>query len=570
MRDVLAVCGVVVLAVCLGVTAAYLSVDFTPPGLDLLRPMKPEIAARKEDQERQNSIRADASGCKYCVTVASLAQRFARHARNARQQADALRRTMSVERKEAVRQNELLRAERSADSAEAAAAALTSWASRCRSEEFCRPAAKPVAQASCSETQAASVSAAYELAASLKRASASCSSASCPQIDCKATTSLRSEVLAVERSLTRLAGGRNLVPKAMTIGNLPVGPATFSAEIKRVGDDANYISRMIPVLLEAAASQSQKGHLPRLAAGFVDDRAVNAAQLATVMEHAADIAGNARNDMRSEAAWRLKALATSLGQLGQETETKDMAAINWRAAADYLGAALLDVARLQAMVSRTAGGHAAGTPCDATAPEAAQQLRQAIAMLDLCRMRSACTSRGGSSASKPGDLEGAVARSQQLLASLASQEVSVPAMVEVAAGSSTRPIDVVRIQYGVCTKAAELREASSLAPAAAAAVAEGIAPAVQPAVNPVAPQDLVTGAATAAVEASAPTAASTPTLVEAAAPAATDSGADDSLEVSAPAPAAGNTPMFSGSLLTPDGTASLASVPDQTEGKGNR
>ncbi|MFN9778641.1 MAG: hypothetical protein ACK55V_01900 [Alphaproteobacteria bacterium] len=569
MRDLLAVFGVVVLAVCLGVTAAYLSVDFSPPGLDLLRPMKPEMAARKEDQERQNSIRADASGCKYCVTVASLAQRFARHARNARQQADALRRTISVERKEAVRQDELLRAERSADSAEAAAAALTSWASRCRSEDFCRPAAKPVAQASCSGTQAASVSAAYDLAASLKRAAAACSSASCPQIDCKATTSLRSEVLAVERSLTSLAGGRNLMPKAMTIGNLPVGPATFSAEIKRVGDDANYISRMLPVLLEAASSQSQRGHLPRLAAGLVDDRAVNAAQLATVMEHAADIAGNARNDMRSEAAWRLKALATSLGQLGKETETKDMAAINWRAAADYLGAALLDVARLQAMVSRTAGGNAAGTPCDATAPEAAQQLRQAIAMLDLCRMRSACTSRGGSAALKAGDLEGGVERSQQLLASLASQEVSVPALVEVAAGTTPRPIDVVRNQYGVCTKAAELREASSMAPAAAAAVAEGVAPAVQPAVNPVAPQDLVTGAATAAVEVSAPTAESTPTLVEAAAPAGAENAVDDSLEASAPAPA-GDTPMFSGSLLTPGGSAALASAPDQTEGRGNR
>ena len=570
MRDVLAVCGVVVLAVCLGVTAAYLSVDFTPPGLDLLRPMKPEVAARKEDQERQNSIRADASGCKYCVTVASLAQRFARHARNARQQADALRRTISVERKEAVRQDELLRAERSADSAEAAAASLTSWASRCRSEEFCRPAARPVGQSSCSETQATSVSAAYDLAASLKRAAASCSSASCPQIDCKASTSLRSEVLAVERSLTSLAGGRQLVPKAMTIGNLPVGPATFSAEIKRVGDDANYISRMIPVLLEAAASQSQKGHLPRLAAGLVDDRAVNAAQLATVMEHAADIAGNARNDMRSEAAWRLKALATSLGQLGKETETKDMAAINWRAAADYLGAALLDVARLQAMVSRTAGGNAVGTPCDATAPEAAQQLRQALAMLDLCRMRSACTSRGGGAASKPGDLEGAVERSQQLLASLEPQEISATTLVEVAAGPTLRPIDAVRSQYGVCTMAAELREASSMAPTAAAAVAEGVTPTVQPAVDPVAPQDLITGAATAAVEVSAPTAASKPTLVEAAAPAGTDLAVDESLEASAPAPAGGNTPMFGGSLLTPGGSASLASVPDQTEGKGNR
>ena len=44
MRDLLAVAGVVVLAVCLGVTAAYLSVDLTPPGLDLIRPPKPAVA----------------------------------------------------------------------------------------------------------------------------------------------------------------------------------------------------------------------------------------------------------------------------------------------------------------------------------------------------------------------------------------------------------------------------------------------------------------------------------------------------------------------------------------------
>lgn len=567
MRDVLAVCGVVVLAVCLGVTAAYLSVDFTPPGLDLIRPMKPEMAARMEVQERQNSIRADASGCKYCVTVASLAQRFARHARNLRQQADALRRTISVERKEAVRQGELLQAERSADSAEAAAAALTSWASRCRSEDFCRPAAKPVALQGCSAEQASSVSAAYELVASLKRAAAACTSASCPQVDCQATTSLRSEAVAVERGLTSLAGGRTLMPKATPIGSLPVGPATFSAEVKRVGDDANYISRMLPVLLEAAASHVQRAQLPRLAGGLVDDRAVNAAQLATVMEHAAEIAGNARNDLRSEAAWRLKALATSLGQLGRETETRDVVSINWRAAADYLGAALLDVARLQAMVDRTAGGSAAGTPCDATAPEAAQQLRHAIAMLDLCRMRSACTSRGGGAVSKPGDLAGAVQRAQQILASLETRDVRAPSLVDVAADATPRPIDVVRTQYGVCTKAAELREASTMAPATASAVAEGVAPTVQPAVNPVAPQDLVSGAASAAVQVSAPVAQSTPTLVEAAAPAPEKPSPGESLEVSAPA---SDTPMFSGSLLTPGGSPALAGVPERAEDKGNR
>jgi hypothetical protein len=570
MRDLLAVCGVVVLAVCLGVTAAYLSVDFTPPGLDLIRPMKPELAARMEVQERQNSIRADASGCRYCVTIASLAQRFARHARNARQQADALRRTISVERKEAVRQNDLIRAERSADSAEAAAAALTSWASRCKSEDFCRIPAKKVVRASCGDGSVASVSAAYELATSLKRAASACTTASCPQVDCQSSAALRSDAASVERLLTNLGGGRGVTPRAVSIANLPVGPSTFSAEIKRVSDEATYISRMLPVLLESASSRSLKGQLPRLAAGLVDDRAIVVAQLAAVMEHAAEIAGNARNDLRSEAAWRLKALATSLGELGKETETKDVASINWRVAADYLGAALLDVARLQAIVGRAIDDKAGGTACEATAPEAAQQLRQAIAMLDLCRMRSACSNRGGGVTSKRGALPDTVQRAQELVAAFAVQDVSAPTLVDVSATSSVRPIDAVRTQYGVCTKAAELREASSMAPDAAKAVAQGVAPSVQPAVNPIAPQDLVSGAANAAVEVSAPAAERAPALLDAAAPADETAAGNQALEVSAPPAEPAAEPMFSGSLLTPGGSAALVSTTQPADGKGPR
>lgn len=570
MRDLLAVCGVVVLAVCLGVTAAYLSVDLTPPGLDLIRPVKPDVAARMEVQERQDSIREAASGCKYCVTVANLAQRFARHARNARHQADALRRTISVERKEAVRQGELVHAERSADSAEAAAAALTRWASRCKSEDFCRAPARKVAVANCDGEVAASVSAAYELAAALKRRAGACATAACPQVDCKASTDLRSDALVAERMLTSLGGGRSAMPKAVSVAELAVGASTFSAEIKRVSDEATYISRMLPVLLESASSRSLKGQLPRLAAGLVDERAIVVAQLAAVMEHSADIAGNARNDIRAEASWRLKALATSLGQLGQETETKDVAAINWRVAADYLGAALLDVARLQAIVGRSTDNKTAGaTACEATAPEAAQQLRQAVAMLDLCRMRSACVGGGGASA-KPGTLAESVQRAQALVASLTVQDVKAPAAVEISTASAPRPIDVVRTQYGVCTKSAELRAASSMAPAAAQAVAEGVAPAVEPAVNPVNPQDLVSGAADAAVEVSAPAAAEAPVLMEAAAPAARSASREEALPVSAPPADTSGSSMFSGSLLTPGGGAALSGSPEAADGKGNR
>jgi hypothetical protein len=566
MRDFLAVCGVVVLAVCLGVTAAYLSVDFTPPGLDLIRPLKPELAAQMEVQEQQNSIRAEASGCKYCVTVANLAQRFARHARSARQQANALRRTISVERKEAVRQDELVRAEKSADSAEAAAAALTGWASRCRSEDFCRLPAKRQAAATCGEDAAASVTAAYELAAALKRTASACAGASCPQIDCQASASLRRDVLSLERSLTGMGGSADASARGLQAGQLPVGAATFAAEVKRVSDDATYISRMLPVLLESAESRRLKGELPRLAAGLVDDRAIGISQLASVLEHSAEIAGNARNDLRSEASWRVKAIAASLGELGRETETKDVASINWRVAADHLGAALLDVARLQAILVRDGARQAGGTACEAAAPEAAQQLRQAMAMLDLCRMRSACQSRGGD-ASKPAAMTVVASRAQQLLSSLTVQDINAPSLVDVSQAADARPIDVVRTQYGVCTKASELREASAPAPGAASEVASTAAPGVQPAV---APQDLVTGAANAAVQVSAPAPNGMPALMEASAPAVDRAAPDDAVEDAEAAPDAAASPMFSGSLLTPGGAPALVSTPPAGDAEGRR
>ena len=549
MRDLLAVAGVVVLAVCLGVTAAYLSVDLTPPGLDLIRPPKPAVAAQLKLEEHQSSIQAAASECKYCVAVADLAQRFARHAKSARQQADALRETIALEHKEASRQDELLKAERSADGAEAAAASLTSWASRCKSEDFCRVPVTRVATAACNPSSSASVASALELASAVKRAANGCAAASCPSIDCQSSASLRSDVQYVERALFSAGGRFSAQSSGRSAGRLPVGASTLAAEIKRVSDEAIYISKMLPLMLESATANAGSGQLPKLASGMVDERAVSAAQLATVMEHAAEIAGNAKTDLRSEAAWRLKSLASNLAQLGAETEVGDGASINWRVATNALGASLVDVARLEAMVARSSDGAGNGAGCDASAPAAAQQLREAAAMLDLCRMRSACASRNINAAMQPKSFSQAVARGQSSAERLIVQEVGAPDMVQVSEGEVTQPIQQVRAQYGVCTKAAELREASALAPAAALAVAQGVTPSVQSVAGPIAPQDLVTGAVNSAIQVSAPTAGEGPAMIEAAAPPAEVAVTDDVIPAAAPAPV--EAPTFSGNLLSP-------------------
>lgn len=555
MRDLLAVAGVVVLAVCLGVTAAYLSVDLTPPGLDLIRPPKPAIAAQLKLEEHQSSIQAEASECKYCVAVADLAQRFARHAKSARQQADALRETISLEHKEIARQDELLKAERSADGAEAAAAALTSWASRCKSEDFCRAPAKRVAAAACNPSSSSSVASAFQLAAAVKRAANGCAAASCPSIDCQSSAALRSDVQYVERALFSAGGRFSTQSSGRSASQLPVGASTLSSEIKRVSDEAIYISKMLPLMLENATANAGAGQLPKLASGMVDERAISAAQLASVMEHAAEIAGNPKTDLRSEAAWRLKSLAANLAQLGKETEMQEGGSINWRVATDALGAALVDVARLEAMVARASDANAKGAGCDPSAPAAAQQLREAAAMLDLCRMRSACASRTINTAAPSKSFLQAIARGQGAAERLIVQEVGSPELVQVAEGEVAQPIQLVRAQYGVCTKAAELREASAIAPAAAQAVAQGMTPSVQPAAGPVAPQDLVTGAVNSAIQVSAPGASEESSVIEVAAPPVESTGMDDAMPAAAPAagaaPAPVATPAFSGNLLSP-------------------
>ncbi|MEQ1755204.1 MAG: hypothetical protein ABL973_13845 [Micropepsaceae bacterium] len=551
MRDVLAIIGVIVCAVCVGVTSAYLSVDLTPPGLNLIRPPKPAILAQLRLEAHQNTVQAEASECKYCVAVADLAQTFAKHAKNARQQATSLRESIALDRAPDARRDELKKAERSADGAEAAAAALTSWASRCKSEEFCRTPVHRAASAACNGNSTTSVAAAVSLAAAVRRASSGCAAAACPSIDCQASASLRSDAQYVERSLGMAGGRYSIHVTGRSASELPVGASTLSAEIKGVADETIYVTKMLPLLVDSSSANTANGQLPKLASGMVDERAVSAAQLAGVMEHAAEIGGSGRSDLRNEAAWRLKSLAANLASLGKETQAVEGSAMNWRAATDSLGAALIDVARMQAMLDRASDASSGATGCDISAPAAAQQLREAMAMLDLCRMRSACASKGSSltnaSASSPVQV---ASRAQSVAERLIVQEVGSPDVVDASENSqSTSPIDVLRSQYGVCTRAAELREASAAAPAAAQAVAEGIAPAVQPAAAPLAPQDLVSGAVNSALNVSAPAETPEPSVVQTSAPASPGPSTDEVIPTAAPA--GGTPPAFSGNLLTP-------------------
>lgn len=497
MRDVVAIAGVIVVALGLGGAAAYMSVDFTPPGLELIRPPKPAVAAQIKRVEERRVAQEKASGCKYCSDIAELAETFSRRADAARTHAYALKKALPQVSDEtelmASRKEELKQALLAAQRAEGAASVLTGWASRCASEDFCKLRLH-VTQASCATSADPRTDAALALVAAVRGAALSCASAACPSVDCSAAASLRSDIGQIESTLGSLEGG-STTSAPSSLASLPVGPSTLKAELARIKDEASYVARMLPLLLDTKKKGSQ---LPKMAPAMIDERAVSAATLATVMEQAAAVSDGASSDPRNEAAWRLKSLAANLAALGKDAQPG--AALDWATAADALGAAVTDLAHLDALLDRVTQTKSVAQGCDTSASSAAQQLREARAMLDLCRMRSACVGRGGAttrvvSANAPKNV---FERAQQTATQLKPEELGADETMQVAV-TDPSAIDTLR-SHGVCRRAGDLRDAKAAAPEAAEQIAEAAVPQALTPTGVQSPQDLIAGAVTAAVE----------------------------------------------------------------------
>jgi hypothetical protein len=492
MRDVLAVAGVIVVALGLGGVAAYMSVDLSPPGLDLIRPQKPAVVAQIKKVEHQRAVQVKASGCKYCSDLAELADTFMRRAETARTHAAALKKALPQVSDEtslaASRLEELKQAQINAARADEAAAVLTGWASRCTAEDFCKAPVQLTPAATCAVSADPQADATLAVLAAVRKAASACAASSCPSVDCQSSAALRSDLSQIERALDGVGGRSSTMPTALA--SLPVGPSTMKAELKRISDEAGYVARMLPLLLD---SKKKDSSLPKLAPTMIDERAVSASTLAKVMEQAAAVSDGKLADPRVEASWRLKSLASNLAALGQDSKADK--AINWQEAANSLGAAFMDLARLEALSDRVAQATPVGEGCDGTAASAAQQLREASAMLDLCRMRSACVGRGGASMrAKSADAENLFGRAQATADALTVEDLGANDLVQVGDTSLRPAIEVLRGE-GVCRRAGQLREAKAAAPVAAVEVAEAAVPqALSPSTGLVSPQELVSGA----------------------------------------------------------------------------
>jgi len=71
--------------------------------------------------------------------------------------------------------------------------------------------------------------------------------------------------------------------------------------LKRVNDEAGYVAKMLPLLLDHTKA---KGNLPKLAPEMIDERAVSVGQLAVVMQQAAAVGSYGKADPRYEAGAR--------------------------------------------------------------------------------------------------------------------------------------------------------------------------------------------------------------------------------------------------------------------------
>jgi hypothetical protein len=470
-----------------------MSVDLSPPGLDLIRPPKPAVVAQIKKVEHQRAVQVEASGCKYCSDLAELAETFTRRAETARTHASALKKALPQVSDEtslaAARLEELKQAQIVASRADEAAAVLTGWASRCTAEDFCKAPVQVTKAATCSVSADPTADATLAVLAAVRKAASACAASSCPSVDCQSSAALRSDLSQIERALDGVGGRSSTFPTAQA--SLPVGPSTLKAELKRINDEAGYVARMLPLLLDTKKKDSQ---LPKLAPAMIDERAVSASTLAKVMEQAAAVSDGKMADPRVEAAWRLKSLASNLASLGQDSKADK--AIDWQEAANSLGAAFMDLARLEALSDRVAQAAPAGEGCDTTAASAAQQLREASAMLDLCRMRSACVGRGGASlrVKSTDAAENLFARAQATAEALTVEDLGANDLVQVGDMSLRPAIEVLRSE-GVCRRAGQLREAKAAAPVAAVEVAEAAVPqALSPSTGIVSPQELVAGA----------------------------------------------------------------------------
>jgi hypothetical protein len=390
-------------------------------------------------------------GCKYCLTLKTIQASFAAKAQAAKARHAAAQRaaeaTVSDPAKARAaakaRQTDLAEALDALDRNGKAAAALAAYAEVCEQEAFCQPGFAEKRGPVCAETvdDAGWRGPVSGMAAEARDAALSCAAAECAAIDCNQAAILRQDLVAAAQAMGRLGGPVAAAKGQPPLQDLPVGAATLSSEITKAVKDVEYVAKLFPALIErldAKASQSA-AQMPAMVVDLSARQADAIRSAAEVMLQAAVVTPFAQ-DVRREAAWRMKALSLSVSAAGQAAAPEILNGPEAKAAREALaqnwGAALVDLAAVTALLDRLGAETASPTGCNGQTAAAAQAARDAAALLDICRARAACPVSPG--ARTIGDIRDAdTARSA--LAELIPRAQATASVLSAAQGPASAP-----------------------------------------------------------------------------------------------------------------------------------
>lgn len=403
---------VIVLAVGAGALLRFLGEDsarmFAWVGSFLANNSSPSLSSKLSSFDAEEPV----GGCRHCVVLNEIHRKFERRARASEHHSKSLELALQQTddaKMRAVKQAELTLARINVAQAKEAVRTLGAYAASCESQPFCKLTTASAPSGCLALTDDTSVlEPALTLTATVKSYAMSCAANACPSVSCAKAEELRSQLGAVSGALRIL--GTPIAPAAGIVEpkNTPVGASTLHDELKHIADETAYAARLFPMMLEPqkdkpqALSDTKTQRLPAMAPEMIAEEARVLQDMASDMVTASSLLPIAY-DARKEAAWRLKALSISLSDVGRWAD----AIVNankgsvplaepkpeiWTHLVDAWGRALVDLAQVSALQQRLADDRLAAGGCDGTMARAAQESREALALLDLCRLRAACPS----------------------------------------------------------------------------------------------------------------------------------------------------------------------------------
>lgn len=349
-------------------------------------------------QKPKTAQPAGVKGCKYCQTLRKIHQDFTNKALGAKSIQDAAVKTTRGQPSQGTGKTEFAAASDRFERFSAAAAALEPFLAACEQESFCQPGyVSAKGPAACQETadDAGLRGPAVGMATVARDVALACIAQECPSVDCGQVGELRQDLVEAAGAMGVLGEPVAVSKGQPKLTDLPVGAATLSGEIAKSIKEVEYIAQLYPSLIERheATTIERASQMPAMVADLATRQNEQLRSVADVMAQAS-VVTPAGLDARREAAWRMKSLSLSVAEAGRMSAHDLLNGPEGKAYRTALsqnwGAALVDLAALTALADRVAAQDGVASGCNGQTASTAQSVRDAAALLDICRARAAC------------------------------------------------------------------------------------------------------------------------------------------------------------------------------------